>query len=636
MAKDKSYLGDTSKYDDIIKGLEKEVASATGKKAPSEFSKAAAKLRELNKKPEESNDTSYVANTEAIQAYLKSKEEKTSKEPEYKINQEAMEKYAKEKDLKVVAKKVYEKLGVVSYTITKNNKKLATIESQIKDIKGKGSVSPERKALITLSNSLSTIASSLKRVNMSLNSLSKIKVTPEVAAPISAPAVAATAKPEEGQQKGFFDLLKDFFTNPAVLAALAGIVYTVLPKEFQDKLKGFFSGFSSGLEKAMGDEESGLKGLTKSIKIAGYGIATIFGLKFISSIASAITTAINLVKLLGGNAAKLGRLGKAGGKLLGKMGPAGAIAAVGGAAVGAAALMSGGEEEKDLEPKKQEATTKPSVAASKSNLEPSGGTAPPGGSAEAMTTPAAVASKPSPSGTGSPYGAQVQGVGETGSASEAMAFFQAKGWTKEQAAGIVGNLQAESGANMKTDSVGDGGKAYGIAQWHPDRQAKFQQVYGKPIQQAGFKEQLEFVNWELNNNEKRAGDVLRATKTPEEAAAAVDKYYERSSGQHLKNRIANALALTGGKAAEQEKMTTPSSTAVPAPVVASNGAKIDQASKGVKQASEPSPKMEVSTLNNSTQTGVDKSVKTPSHDIPSPIANRGSLEYYTKHSTFYI
>lgn len=142
-------------------------------------------------------------------------------------------------------------------------------------------------------------------------------------------------------------------------------------------------------------------------------------------------------------------------------------------------------------------------------------------------------------------GGKVKGVGETGSTKEAVDFFISKGWTQEQAAGIVGNLQAESGASLRTDAVGDGGKAYGIAQWHPDRQAKFQQLYGKPIQQAGFKEQLEYVNWELNNTEKRAGDALRAATDAQSAAAIVDQYYERSSGAHRQQRMANAQALVG-------------------------------------------------------------------------------------------
>lgn len=142
------------------------------------------------------------------------------------------------------------------------------------------------------------------------------------------------------------------------------------------------------------------------------------------------------------------------------------------------------------------------------------------------------------------YNASVAGVAQTGSAKEAINFFKSKGWTPAQAAGLVANLQAESGQNLTTNAVGDGGQAYGIAQWHPPRQADFKRAFGKDIREAGFKEQLEFVNWELNNTESKAGSMLRQAKTPEEAAAIVDEYYERSSGAHRDKRIAFAQNLS--------------------------------------------------------------------------------------------
>jgi hypothetical protein len=135
------------------------------------------------------------------------------------------------------------------------------------------------------------------------------------------------------------------------------------------------------------------------------------------------------------------------------------------------------------------------------------------------------------------------GVGATGSAKEAVEFFKSKGWTAEQAVGIVGNLQAESGASLRIDALGDGGKAYGIAQWHPDRQAKFAKVAGKDIRESSFQEQLAFVHWELNNTESKAGGIIKKAKTAEEAAWLFDEYYERSSGAHRQKRIDNAVAL---------------------------------------------------------------------------------------------
>lgn len=158
-----------------------------------------------------------------------------------------------------------------------------------------------------------------------------------------------------------------------------------------------------------------------------------------------------------------------------------------------------------------------------------------------------------------------QGVGESGSSSEAMSFFQSKGWTKEQSAGIVGNLQTESGKNLRTNAVGDNGQAYGIAQWHPDRQRKFQEVMGVPIRQSNFKQQLEFVQWELMNSERRAGQMLKAASTAIEAARAIDYGYERSTHQHLGQRMANAVSLAK-QTGTQGTTTTPAASTDAAPV----------------------------------------------------------------------
>jgi hypothetical protein len=142
------------------------------------------------------------------------------------------------------------------------------------------------------------------------------------------------------------------------------------------------------------------------------------------------------------------------------------------------------------------------------------------------------------------------GVRDSGSAKSALKFFQDKGWTKEQAAGIVGNLMAESSPNLITNSLGDGGKAYGLAQWHPDRQANFSEIYKKPIQQAGFEEQLEFVNWELNNTESKAGKALQTAKDASTAAYVIDAMYERSKGTHRQKRIDYANQLMDEKYVE--------------------------------------------------------------------------------------
>jgi hypothetical protein len=53
------------------------------------------------------------------------------------------------------------------------------------------------------------------------------------------------------------------------------------------------------------------------------------------------------------------------------------------------------------------------------------------------------------------------------------------------------------------------------------------------------------LTWELSHTEKRAGSYIRQTSTAEDAAATMDRYYERSSGSTTQQRINNAAALMG-------------------------------------------------------------------------------------------
>lgn len=140
----------------------------------------------------------------------------------------------------------------------------------------------------------------------------------------------------------------------------------------------------------------------------------------------------------------------------------------------------------------------------------------------------------------------------------AIEFFTGKGWTKEQAAGIVGNLYHESGG-LNIRAIGDGGKAFGLAQWHPDRQAKFASVMGKSIRQSTYNEQLAFVDWELNNSESAAGNLLRKAKSVAQAVKAVMFKYERpANGSSYGARLAQANKALGtdpalaGSAGESE------------------------------------------------------------------------------------
>lgn len=137
------------------------------------------------------------------------------------------------------------------------------------------------------------------------------------------------------------------------------------------------------------------------------------------------------------------------------------------------------------------------------------------------------------------------------SVEQAFNFFTSRGFTEKQAAGIVGNLIVESGPNLPPHGPrGDGGKAAGIAQWHPGRRRIYEQVFGKPWQDTTFSDQLQFIIWELNNSDthsgnlnKKAGDNLKVANTVEAAASIFDAQYERSSGAARSRRINTAQAV---------------------------------------------------------------------------------------------
>jgi hypothetical protein len=166
------------------------------------------------------------------------------------------------------------------------------------------------------------------------------------------------------------------------------------------------------------------------------------------------------------------------------------------------------------------------------------------------------------------------GKGLLDKAKYAISVLMELGWPAAQAAGIAANISTESG--FRPDVVGDGGKAYGIGQWHPDRQAIFQKVFGKSIQGASLAEELQFVDWELKNSEKRAGDKLKNATSPADAGAIVSQFYERPGDTEKEKSVRGALAEKFMASAGGGISPKPSSdTGSPAPVPDSTAAGLD-------------------------------------------------------------
>ena len=133
-------------------------------------------------------------------------------------------------------------------------------------------------------------------------------------------------------------------------------------------------------------------------------------------------------------------------------------------------------------------------------------------------------------------------------------------WNPAQVRGILANFQAESHFNPLAQGDFDKrtGKytAYGIGQWHKDRQDIYAALLGHTMQSVtdpakALGEQLWFANWELTSRDKRnkyrqAGDHLKREQSAFFAAGVVSSEYEKPKNKILErlNRGAMANSMT--------------------------------------------------------------------------------------------
>jgi len=156
-------------------------------------------------------------------------------------------------------------------------------------------------------------------------------------------------------------------------------------------------------------------------------------------------------------------------------------------------------------------------------------------------------------------------------------YFVSQGLSPVQAAGIVGNLQGESGRGLNTQTINpgdgrDGSDSVGIAQWNSGRaQALKDYAASKGVPYTDLNTQLEFLHSELKGPERAAYDKLLAAKTPEEATRAM-LAFERPKdwnvpGSHPQRTqyAARALAAYGGG---QPQPTPASPAAAPSGLLA--------------------------------------------------------------------
>ncbi|WP_424140249.1 phage tail tip lysozyme [Roseomonas chloroacetimidivorans] len=120
-------------------------------------------------------------------------------------------------------------------------------------------------------------------------------------------------------------------------------------------------------------------------------------------------------------------------------------------------------------------------------------------------------------------------------------YYRSRGWSAEAAAGMTAQSRHES--NFDPNAVGDRGAAYGIAQWHPDRQAAFRMWSGRDIRGSSFEDQVAFKFWEaIQGAERRAGDLIQGARSAGQAGALASTYYERPADRATNERDRAATA----------------------------------------------------------------------------------------------
>jgi hypothetical protein len=141
----------------------------------------------------------------------------------------------------------------------------------------------------------------------------------------------------------------------------------------------------------------------------------------------------------------------------------------------------------------------------------------------------------------------------------AVNFLQEKGWTPHAAVGVVGNLIQESGPNLNTRAVHDGGTGIGIAGFRDPKPGQGRKTNlmnfarQNELDPFDLRTQLSFVDHELRTSEAGVGARLRAARNAEEAARAGISYFRPAgwtannptAGHGWNNRLRNAVTLSG-------------------------------------------------------------------------------------------
>ena len=190
------------------------------------------------------------------------------------------------------------------------------------------------------------------------------------------------------------------------------------------------------------------------------------------------------------------------------------------------------------------------------------------------TTTALMMGGGSADGAVDPCQASTVAVG-SGNVDTSMKYLMSRGLSGAQAAGIVGNLQVESGPSVDPHAKNSLG-FQGIAQWDPGQRWPLLEKFATQVKadKWAVATQLRYLGWELGLNSDYPGksspyqsvlDKLHATSDASDAAQVIFTYYEAPGDTSLPKRQKNAEAIATKYQDSGSSTTTVSSSSSASP-----------------------------------------------------------------------
>lgn len=144
--------------------------------------------------------------------------------------------------------------------------------------------------------------------------------------------------------------------------------------------------------------------------------------------------------------------------------------------------------------------------------------------------------------------------GTNAAATLGMQHLMGLGWSKSAAAGAIANVETES-QGFNTQAVGDGGTAFGLMQWHKDRQQHIEDHFHRSLKAMDFYQQLDALDWETRTYTPDSFARMQ-NAAPGVAGSIFSREVERPK------RVGYEASMRGQLAEERYRMFDPSGPAM--------------------------------------------------------------------------